>query len=87
MLDQLKRTDAPPISPDITFTDFIEGIRKWPESTSESPSNRHLGHLKSILLLAATDPRADAIMDAHHNMLRQAGLRARPLSAGGPTSR
>jgi hypothetical protein len=31
MLDQLKRTDAPPISPDIAFTDFTEGIRKWPE--------------------------------------------------------
>jgi hypothetical protein len=24
LLDQLKRTDAPPISPDITFTDFTE---------------------------------------------------------------
>jgi hypothetical protein len=37
MLDQLKRSDVPPISPDITFTDFTEGIRKWPESTSTSP--------------------------------------------------
>ena len=79
MLDQLKRSEAPPISPDNSYTDFTEGIRKWPESTSTSPSNRHLGHLKSILLHAATDPCAAAIMHAHHTMLRLAVLRARPF--------
>jgi hypothetical protein len=67
------------ISPDITFTDFTEGIRKWPESTSNSPSNRHLGHLKSILIRTATDPQADTIMHAHHTMFRLAVLRARPV--------
>jgi exonuclease III len=79
MLDQLQRTDVPPISPDITFADFTEGIRKWPERTSTSPSGRHLGHYKSPLLRAATDPRANDIMHVHHTMLRLAVLRACPF--------
>jgi hypothetical protein len=33
MLDQLKRADAPPISPDIAFADFTEGIRSDPKGS------------------------------------------------------
>jgi hypothetical protein len=32
--------------------DFIEGFKKWKESTSTSPSRQHLWHYKAIV----TDP-------------------------------
>jgi hypothetical protein len=57
MLDKLKGNDAPPISPGITFTGFIEGIRKWHIKISIEPPSRPLNE-------HSTDPRADAIMDA-----------------------
>jgi hypothetical protein len=41
MLNQLKRSDVPPISPDITFTDFTEGIRKRPESGPKAHPRLH----------------------------------------------
>ena len=33
----------------ITMQDINEGYKKWKEKTSTSPSNRHLGHYKSLL--------------------------------------
>jgi hypothetical protein len=33
----------------ITTAELIEGIKKWKERTSTSPSGRHLGHLKAML--------------------------------------
>jgi hypothetical protein len=44
-----------------------------------SPSGRHLGHYKSLLLRAATDPHVNEATHAHHTMLRLAVLRARPF--------
>jgi hypothetical protein len=33
----------------VTSTDIIKGISKWKETTSTSPSGRHLGHYKAII--------------------------------------
>ena len=33
-----------PISPNISIADMTSGFRKWKESTTTSPSQRHLGH-------------------------------------------
>ena len=38
-----------PSAPTITMTEFINRLRKWKESTTTSPSRRHLGHYKSLL--------------------------------------
>jgi hypothetical protein len=37
---------------EISEEDFLLGIKGWKESTSTSPSGRHLGHYKAII----TDP-------------------------------
>jgi len=37
------------ISSEITEGDYIDGFKKWTESTSTSPSGRHLGHYKAIV--------------------------------------
>jgi hypothetical protein len=82
MLDHFKQTDAPPISPAITFTNFAEGIRSDPKVARKNitlPSGRRLGHYKNLKLRAATSPHANEIMLAHHTMLRLAELRARPF--------
>ena len=42
-------TQQPPISTTITMEDVIKGFRKWKESTTTSPSGRHLGHYKAII--------------------------------------
>lgn len=41
-----------PIHTDLlTFETFVSAIKKWKESTSTSPSGRHLGHYKSLLAI------------------------------------
>jgi hypothetical protein len=35
-------------SPDVDFSDFISGLLHWRESTSTSPSSRHLGLYKAL---------------------------------------
>jgi hypothetical protein len=34
-----------------TFESFTSAIKKWRESTSTSPSGRHLGHYKSLIVI------------------------------------
>ena len=41
--------NTPTISITITQKEFMTGFRKWRESTSTSPSGRHLGHYKALL--------------------------------------
>lgn len=48
LLRRLKRKVAP-TCPTLTTTDFIRRIRRWRESTTTSPSGRHLGHYRSLL--------------------------------------
>jgi hypothetical protein len=45
--DRIK--DIDPISIEITTDDVKYGFGKWKESTSTSPSGRHLGHYKAII--------------------------------------
>ncbi len=42
---------APPIPIEITLEEYTRGIEKWKESTSTSPSGRHLGIYKALLSL------------------------------------
>ena len=47
-LDHLKRvTPSDHFSATITYEDFRKKMQKWWESTSTSPSGRHLGHYQS----------------------------------------
>jgi len=41
--------DHPPISSVITRQQFEDGIKRWPEATSTSPSGRHLGHYRAMI--------------------------------------
>jgi hypothetical protein len=38
-----------PISTEITPEDVVRGFKSWSESTSTSPSKRHLGHYKALI--------------------------------------
>jgi hypothetical protein len=42
--------NLPPIDSEIKFEEFCKALKKWREETSTSPSNRHLGHLKVLLV-------------------------------------
>ena len=48
VLEQAKRKTKE-IDAEFTENDIITGYKKWRESTSTSPSGRHLGHQKAIL--------------------------------------
>ena len=54
LLSHLRRPTTTTLAT-LTITQFIKRLRRWRESTSTSPSRRHLGHYKS-LLPAASDP-------------------------------
>jgi hypothetical protein len=43
-------TQGPRISTEeVTTDDIVQGFNRWKETTSTSPSGRHLGHYKAIL--------------------------------------
>ena len=44
-----------PISPHISIADMTSGFRKWKESTTSSPSQRHGGDYKSFLVSDRND--------------------------------
>ena len=46
----LRHTKTPDIVGTITREDFTQGIKKWKEQTSTSPSGRHLGHYHAQIL-------------------------------------
>ena len=78
---ELRRDEAIPLIPsEINFDDFVNALKKWPERTSTSPSGRHLGHYKSLLLPipADTDESGQKLLRMHHEMLQIAQLRRRP---------
>lgn len=64
----------------ITLENFKQALRVWNESTTTSPSGRHLGHYKCILTILdnETDDLAEEIMLLHHRMLQVAQLRKKP---------
>ncbi len=43
-----QQTEEPMPFVDLTDEDLLQGIKKWPEKTSTSPSGRHLGHYKAL---------------------------------------
>ena len=43
------RQRVSPSKPQITLHEFVRRLRRWKETTSTSPSRRHLGHYKSLL--------------------------------------
>ena len=53
VLDRISNSDSRhPIEHNLlTFDLFVSAIKKWRESTSTSPSGRHLGHYKSLVTL------------------------------------
>jgi hypothetical protein len=62
-LEECKRPkNVMEISATISDEDFRKAVQKWRESTSTSPSGRHLGHYKTSLL-------DDDIMQLHVDML------------------
>ena len=44
-----------PLHHHISLTDMTQGFKKWKESTTTSPSTRHLGHYKSFLVSDGKD--------------------------------
>jgi hypothetical protein len=70
ILDALQPFDPPakPVSITVTASDYRRFFQKWTESTSTSPSGKHLGHYKALLSLGLEQdppikPLADAIID------------------------
>lgn len=63
------------ISPTITQEDFGQGIRKWKESTTTSPSGRHLGHHHAQILPQMPDkPKGlrEMFLEVHTGILNPA---------------
>jgi hypothetical protein len=57
---------------EITEEDFISGFKAWKESTSRSPSGRHLGHYKAIVYdpdLKKQDPETQHLRERETNFV------------------
>jgi hypothetical protein len=65
----------------ITFDEHKDALSKWKETTSTSPSSRHLGHYISLLKLIGdeTDEISDRILHLHHTMLQLAQQQCQPF--------
>ena len=48
IMDTLKQTSTNAIPPTLTEAQFDGKIQNWPEETTTSPSNRHLGHIHAL---------------------------------------
>jgi hypothetical protein len=79
---QLHRSHPVDISELIDYDDFKDVLHKWKETTSTSPSGRHLGHYISLLkrIRDDTDETAKKILELHHTMLQIAQLRCKPFT-------
>jgi hypothetical protein len=73
---QLHQPHSVDISELIDYDDFKDALHKWKETTSTSPSSRHLGHYISLLKNIGdnTDETAKKILELHHTMLQVAQL-------------
>ena len=60
MIDELQAYQLPKIDITITAQDIKNGMKKWQEATSTSPSGRHFGHYKA--LLAPSNTKLEAAM-------------------------
>jgi hypothetical protein len=61
------------------FDDFKDALHRWKETTSTSPSGRHLGHYISLLknINNEKDEISDCILRLHHTMLQIASTDAK----------
>ena len=50
LLKKLTKANKAKWSSDITFEQFIAGLQNWKEQTNTSPSGRHLGVYKALLV-------------------------------------
>jgi hypothetical protein len=63
---------------DILFQEFCDAICKWRESTTTSPSGRHLGHYKILLRLEVAGEKDNGvnvsimILEVYHKILMTA---------------
>jgi hypothetical protein len=64
------------IKPELTLTEFTAKLKIWRESTSTSPSGRHLGHYKAVCrpIAYACDPYTQDSMEDSRQALLQAHL-------------
>jgi hypothetical protein len=64
----------PSISDKISFEEFISGIKKWKETTTTSPSGRHLGHYKILHNLNVIDDSntniGNRILQLYYDMIQ-----------------
>jgi hypothetical protein len=65
----------PEISTSFSQEEFAKGFKKWSESTSTSPSGRHLGHYRCLMVddgydrYTDEDPEpSDSIMGVYHRV-------------------
>ena len=71
-LSELRKSSSALSSPlhhHISLSDMSQGFKKWRESTSTSPSNRHLGHYKSFLVSDGKE-NDDEHYSFNHQMLQ-----------------
>lgn len=74
LLFQLTQGKLPPIHSNITPEEMRKAFHKWRESTSTSPSGRHLGHYRAVLEIpnqsngTDTPTMAQPILHLHTNM-------------------
>ena len=70
-------TDADTLPRSITEKEMMEKYKFWPETTTTSPSGRHLGHYRSLLPNMPTqgrsaierDAKRQALLTMHHSMI------------------
>ena len=62
--------NSPPVNTQISEDDFVYGIKGWRESTSTSPSKRHLGHYHALI----NDPALLSFYVKFLNLLVENGL-------------
>jgi hypothetical protein len=64
----------------ISLDDYKDTLHRWKESTSMSPSGRHLGHYITLLKRIGDelDEVGETILQLHHTMLRIAQYRCKP---------
>ena len=73
---------APQMDADITFKEFQDTFRKWRESTTTSPSGRHLGHYRSLFTPEGTIDEEDIgakVMMIHYQVTMCAVATGTPL--------
>jgi hypothetical protein len=83
IFQQLHQQHLVEVSDLITFDNYKDALSKWKETTSTSPSSRHLGHYISLLkhIGDETDEMSNRILHLHHTMLQLAQQRCKPVSA------